>query len=238
MKILVSGCSFTSGLKFELEKNDPKIWPNLLSTALNAEVVNVGVSGYDNSGIFLNAVSEFTATNYDLILIQITALNRVVVSPTFEGSYVITRYNSSSIFYNMDDEEYQKFYKSFTKLNNDFEHWKRLILIIKSLQNFINQGYNIKIINGLMEWDQSFFTTDDSNFAKNILDFHMLPDKLIQKGLDIINLDKKLINLNHWINPFDSMRKMQIDTVLKSDQHPGPKTHKLVADLILSKLNF
>jgi hypothetical protein len=55
--------------------------------------------------------------------------------------------------------------------------------------------------------------------------------------LNIINTDKQQIDLSHWINPFESIRQMQIDDAAL-DNHPGLKTNKLVADLILSKLNF
>jgi hypothetical protein len=239
MKILVSGCSFTAGGGFALQKNDPNIWPNLLASKLNADLVNVGQRSYDNTGIFLNAVSEFTANNYDLILFQITFLNRVVVSPTYKYSVHISYKNISPPYapHLFSEKEYQEFYRSFMRLNSDFEHWKRLVRIIKTLQNFIDQGYNIKIINGLLEWDQTFFNQTDSNFAKNILNFHSLPNSQIEEGLNIINTDKQQIDLSHWINPFESIRQMQIDDAAL-DNHPGLKTNKLVADLILSKLNF
>lgn len=238
MKILFSGCSFTAGGGFPRQKNEPNIWPNLLAAKLNADLVNVGQGSYDNTGIFLNAVSEFTTNNYDLILFQITSLNRVVVSPTYKRSVHISYSNISPYPpHEFNEKEYREFYKSFMRLNNDFEHWKRLVRIIKTLQNFINQGYNIKIVNGLLDWDQAFFNQTDSDFAKNILNFHTLPDSQIEEGLNIINTDKEQIDLSHWINPFESIRRMQIDDAVL-DNHPGPKTNKLVADLILSKLNF
>ena len=79
MKILVSGCSLTAGWGFDGGPESPEIWPNILAQKLNAEITNVGRSGYDNTGIFLNALEKCTASKYDLVLLQITRLNRVVV---------------------------------------------------------------------------------------------------------------------------------------------------------------
>jgi hypothetical protein len=240
MKILVSGCSISYGYGFPMTINDPNIWPNLLAKELNAEVNNVSVPGYDNPGIFLNALREFTTNKYDLILIQLSGLDRVVVSPDIHRSLslgpFVDELSTSNMF--IDEIEKRNFFKTFLRINQSFEHWKRLINIIITVQNLVKQGHNIKFLNGLINWTDEFFNNHDSKFARDVVDSHNLPDDDIKKGLDKINLDKDLIDSTLWINLVKCFRQMQVDQASETDNHPGPKSHKIYTDLILTKLNM
>jgi len=232
MKILVSGCSTSSGCGFPLGKHDPDIWPNLLGESLGAEVTNISVAGQDNVGIFLNSMKELTTsnTNYDLILLQITVLNRITVSPSMHKILNLQRLDTSI-------EEYRSFTKTLIEFNKDFEPFKRLVSILMSIQYLKKQGFNIKIINGLFHWTKEFFDLNDSAFAKDILDFHNLPDEDIANGLDIINSDKKLIDLDLWLNPFDSFLSLAVD-LADDGLHAGRQSNIIYANMILDRLNL
>jgi hypothetical protein len=236
MNILVSGCSFSYGFGLPGTTKDPNCWANQVAQSLNASIDNVSVPGYDNTGIFLNAITSLTSKKYDLILIQLTSLGRIVVSPNIHGSRHITHYNIHPI--GVSDSEYKKFYKTFVKLNQDFEHWNRLTKIIFSVQNLVKAGHNIRFINGLLNWPQELFDRADSNYAKNIIDYHNLPDSDIQIGLDCINRDKENINLDLWLNPFNSFYQLQIDQISPEDNHPGIKSQRIYAEMILKNLNL
>jgi len=237
MKLLVSGCSFSAGHGFPLGINDPNNWTNILSKKLNTTLTNVSLSGHDNPGIFLNFIKELTATDYDLALIQITALNRVILSPTIYGFTKISEYGNNYKD-QISDSDYQKFHQVFVRLNQDPEHWRRLMLIIETVQNLVKQGYNIKFVNGFLDWDQEFFQSNNSQFAKRTINAEMLSDNEIEFGLQRINQDKQQIDLNLWINPVNSFHKCRVDTISDTDTHPGPKSQLLYADMILKSLSL
>jgi len=237
MKILVSGCSFSVGHGFADSLTDSRIWSNLLGKKCGAEVTNVAVPGYDNPGIFLNAISELATSNYDLILIQVTSLNRIVVSPNIHSKINLTTpVNFDHWTGRLDKNQYNNFYKQFIMLNQDFEHWVRLKNIIFSVQNLVNNGYNIKFVNGLLDWTPDFFNNDRSKFGDQILNVNDLPDEDIAFGVENLNRDKQKINLDLWINPFDSFFKLRVDQATPTDIHPGIKSQQIFSDLIFNYL--
>ena len=135
-------------------------------------------------------------------------------------------------------KELSLFIKIFFELNGRYEHWQRLFKIICSLQQLKKQGYNIHLINGLIDWDQDFFTNSDSQYAKKILNYDSLPDDDIEAGLKEIQKQVKEIDLSLWINPFENFVKLQIDRApLARDCHPGSGSHEIYTKLILNKLN-
>lgn len=238
MKILVGGCSFSTGYGLADQKQNS--WPNLLAKKLNADLKNVSVPGYDNQGIFLNLIKECTTTHYDLILFQVTSLSRLVLSPNMHGIVGLSTLCNTDDFSGWDQwftlSDWQAFQRLCVKINGDFEHWKRLLAIIVICQNLISQGYNIRFVNGLLDWDKDFFTTDRSKWAATILDIDTLPDQDIQDGLNQINLAKKQIDLKHWINPFDSFLSLKVDHASAVDSHPGLQSQQIYTNLLFNSL--
>jgi len=235
MKLLVGGCSFSDGWGFDQGIHNPGIWPNLLAKQLNATLTNVSQNLYDNPGIFLRLIKELTTTHYDLILFQITGLNRIVVSPTVHGSFRIVGDVPQD---RIDTTDYKNFHRVFVTLNKDFEHWHRFMNIILTVQNLVKQGYNIRLINGLLDWDPGFFNNNMSSFAKSIMDFDNSPDEDVEKMKNILNQDKKKIDLDLWLNPFESMFQTKVDTVAPKDSHPGPVSQTNYTKMIVKKLNL
>jgi hypothetical protein len=232
MKILVSGCSFSVGYGFAESVGDPRLWTNLLGQKLNATVTNVAIPGYDNAGIFLNAISEFTDNKYDLILIQITALNRITLSPSIHEKKGLMQFLNE----NFDKKTDKDYFEKLIAVNQDFEHWARLRNIIFSVQNLVDKGYNIKFVNGLLNWDPTFFEKNRSRFGDSILNVEGLPDKDIALGIEMLNRDKQKINLDLWINPFNSFLKIQVDNASPTDSHPGVKSQQIYSELVFNHL--
>lgn len=244
-KILVSGDSISYGTGFPLEKNESSIWPNQLATFLEAELTNVSIPGYDNTGIFINAMSKLLATKYDLILIQLSSLDRVILSPNMHLRLTFN-YTTADILANIMSElaipQFSKdqllyFHKIFVELNGQYEHWERLIKIIYSIQSLVKQGHNIRIINGLFDWSEEFFTSKHSLYAKKILNYDSLPDEDINIGLEKIYKQIKDIDLSIWVNPFNSFEQIAVDDA-PLDNHPGSKSHKIYTNMILKNLNL
>jgi len=236
VKILVSGCSISAGYGFPLAKDDSAIWPNRLANLMSADVTNISIPGYDNVGIVLGAIREFTTNPYDIILVQLTSLNRVIVSPTIHGAMNIASPNAPSEKFGINQKDYYHFFKTFIKLNLDYEHWKRLVNCIIILQNLKQSGYNIHIVNGMIDWNKDFFAQRLSDFSKRMIDFDNLPDEDITQVLDTISNDKNQIDLTTWVNPFDLLSDLKIDQVTPQDKHPGPKSHQIYTNLIFNHL--
>jgi hypothetical protein len=238
MKLLVAGDSIPAGYGFELGKQEPSLWPNQLSHRLGAELTNISVPGYDNTGILLNTLSSITASSYDLILVQLTSINRLILSPGIHG--IINATTQHSVDENwkflINDSDYKHFYKTLTLLNNDFEHWNRLAKGIYILQNLSKQTYNIRIVNGILNWNQETFKNKYSQWAKNIIDHNHLPNQEIEDSLDIIHQQLNKIDMSIWINPYISLLKMQIDNASATDCHPGSKSHDIYTDLIYNSI--
>ena len=239
MKILIVGCSLSYGSGFPLEVNDPQIWPNQLKKKLKSSITNISVPGYDNTGIFLNAADEMFKNHYNLVLVQLSVLNRVVVSPNMHGRILVSQpnINYSSWTALINKQEYNKFFQIFYKFNGNFEHWLRLVKIITTLENIAKAtNQNLKFINGMLNWDQEFFNNYESKFANELIDADSLPDSDIATGLKIINKEKEKINLDLWIDPYRSLYNQKVDDVSISDDHPGPASHTLYTDIILKNL--
>jgi hypothetical protein len=130
MKILICGCSFSSGWGFAENIKDKNIWPNLVAKNLNATVTNLSVAGCDNIEIFLNTLTAIQEQKFDRIIVQWTSFDRIIVTPASEHYTMITNDNPCSDISNAD---YAKFYKVFLELNGMQAHWNRFYKIVNIL---------------------------------------------------------------------------------------------------------
>ena len=231
MKLLVSGCSASSGYGFPKEINDPDSWPMQLSNKLGAELTNVSKAGHNNPAIFLHALKEFTTDHYDIILLQMTEFKRISFSINFHLQTVTG--NEGNISNGLvDDKSYATFRKVFTLLNQGWKHWNELMSIIISVQNLVKQGYNIRFINAAIDWEKDFFDNRHSDFSRYIIEYDNLPDDMINEALDKIEEDKKKIDLDLWVGAYPNLFKQHIDNVAEGDIHPGKNSATMYADII------
>ena len=236
MRLLVGGCSFSSGWGFT-PANIEQCWPNLLAKKLDADLTNVSETGYDNTGIFLNLIEKLIDTDFDLCLFQVTALNRIILSPNAHGHQLLRPSGPNMSAGKLSDGEYAAMIKKFVLINQDMEHWNRLFKIITTIQTLIKQGKNIKFVNGLLHWDDNFFTNPDKSvFLKTTMDFDNLPDEDIAKFTQVLYNQAQAIDLTAWINPFTSLKNISVDTISATDPHPGLKSHSIFADTIYKGL--
>lgn len=230
MRLLIAGCSFSSGWGFK-DDNIHQHWPNQLAKKLNADLVNVSATGYDNQGIFLNFIEQIFAHEFDLCLLQVTSLARVVISPNIHGPRLIGSINISNGF--LTDAEYQDWYKKFALLNQGIEHWYRFIKMVSIVQELVKQGKNIKFVNGFLKWDKDLFTQPTkSKFIQSTIDSNNIVDSDIDKFTKIMYNQSQTIDLDLWINPFDPFYKLQVDTISNVDTHPGLRSQQIFTDLI------
>jgi hypothetical protein len=239
MEILVSGCSISAGFGFPCGKNEPKLWCNQVAAHYGANLTNVSIPGYDNTGIFLNALREFSKKKYDLILLQLTSFNRIVVSPNVNGRINVV--NSSFIPDEhwkdwIDSTDFKVFQRMLININGGLEHWDRLMNLLISTQNLSKElNLNVKFINGLLTWDRGLFENRKSTFLETYFNFDQHTDFEIDRTKEKIAQDLLQLDLDLWINPFDSFSQTQIDNA-PLDSHPGEKSHDLYASTVLKSL--
>jgi hypothetical protein len=234
MKLLVSGCSFSSGYGFESlpEKN----WASQVAEQLGATLKNVACTGYDNTGICLNFLEQITKEDFDICLLQITSIDRVILSPNWNGAQLVSSMlNISNGF--LSNLEYQHWFKKFALLNQHSEHWQRLLKFIHIVQNLSNQGKYIRFVNGLLDWDKELFNNPkESKFLNRLIDIDQLQDSDIPRLRKLVHSQTKSIDLNLWINPFNNFDQLRVDRIANEDPHPGLKSHDLYAKLITNYL--
>jgi len=238
-KILVSGASVAWGAGFENGKDDKNTWPNQLAKKLNSSVTNISQPGYDNVGIFFKAMRELLIDHFDLILIEIVPINRLILSASIhevlEAGWQPSIRDAVSQ-YNFSDKDISTCHKILTLLNHNYEHWKRLLGVLATAQMLVSKGYNIRFVNNHLNWDENFFNNKQSDFANNLIDADNLSDSDISMMLGVIAQQKKTIDLNLWINPFRSLIDYRIDDAAPGNWHPGPKSNDIFSDSIIEHL--
>jgi hypothetical protein len=233
MNLLVGGCSFSSGWGFD--NTIEKTWPRLLANQLGARLVNVSESGYDNVGIFINFLQQIHKQDFDICLFQVTSLNRIILSPNWNGHQLCRNINISNGF--MSDSQYDNWYKNFLLLNQSCEHWSRLLKIIDILQSLAKQGKYIRFVNGLLDWDRELFQdVSKSKFFNRLIDVDNILDADIDRLRKIVYNQVKDIDLNLWINPFENFIQLKTDIISINDEHPGPNSHERYSNLIFNYL--
>jgi hypothetical protein len=240
MKILVCGCSFSSGWGFDDGISDANIWPNIVAKNLDAEVTNLSITGCDNIEIFLNALTAIQNQNFDKIIVQWTSLERIIISPKAEHYTMITEANPCP---DLSDSDYRHFYKVFLELNGMQAHWNRFHKLISVLQNY----NNVYFVNGLLPWNQKLFdkntTLEDcakNKFLSSLLQIESkwTPDLGIQSEWmpepvwDTIKIQVQTLDLNKWIMLIDSMQSLKVDQISDNDLHPGIQSHQIFANYI------
>ena len=245
MKFTFVGCSGTVGVGLALEKDDPNNYANIVTAHYSAKSTNLSESGNDNYNIFMSALNELLVNSPDKIIVQWTGLNRFWLYPSPNSvlkfcSNVNFDYMHRNVSYTK--KQLQEFANMYFILNSDYKSIFTLINYCDILTK-ISKG-RVIFINGLLPWTAEIFDKESvtdlakklSNYTKEILDFHNNNDdtELCNLFLRLNNametLDKRL-----WVNLFDSMGKIQFDYG-NDDEHPGIKSHRLYADMIIKYL--
>lgn len=244
-KAAVIGCSLTSGWKM---KNDqlvghedpehPKLWANQLLSSWGYEnISNFASTGADNDTIFQLAVENILPSRYDLVLVQWTYLDRLNLNiglepyPTrsmLKTNIDINLVNNLTVSgYWLDDLGNR--IRSVTNL-----HWKILKLVqYVNILNSIQQNKNAQIlfVNGACFWPENYFTKIDYSypselpeFTQNLLQSDLRDDKETRQLYDMIHQQYEKnqgIQNDLWLNLYNPLIRMRIDTMAENDFHPG-----------------
>ena len=245
MNFTFCGCSFTQGVGLKLEKDDINNYSNIIATNFNAATKNLAKGGNSNYNIFMSALSELLNSPPDVLFVQWTALNRLWLYPgpdteLFLGYTVTEDYTYRDIYYTKS--EMQKMSDQYHTLNHDYHNLMVLIDYCNILEK-VATNTKIVFIDGLIPWTKEIYdTTTVNDYSKNLSEYSK---QLFEFDLrDDAELNSIFVRLNNhitdagnsnWVNMFNSMIKQKID--LGNDgSHPGPKSHRLYADMIIKYL--
>ena len=204
--IYFGGCSITEGEGFSNKKQDLRIYPNLIST----HTINDADGGSSNLKIFLKAAKAIIDGLADHYVIQWSAVHRHWIYPTPD----------SGIYLADTGNKHAKWYQ---QRNHDYGNILQLIDFTRILQS-----YNVSIVflNGLVDW------SNDPEWMKELVaDANSGHDdfvKNLQNNIELVNWDL-------WVDPWNSIYSTKLD-VAEDNLHPGPQTHKHIADQIRDKL--
>lgn len=241
MKICFNGCSFTEGVGFKPPDRLKSVYPWIVGNTLNCEVTNIAVAGSSNYQIFLRSADAIMSSDFDIVITQWSALNRLWLYPGPDASlFVNDRENQEFKYRDIFLSKSQKKYLQdvILYLNHDFKNILDLIDYCKILAALKKEKPGVIFINGLVPWtnDLTKKPTEDlsgflSDYTKAILDFDNRDDKEIVNFFNQLQTKFQTLDQSLWVNLFESIQKHQIDQA-PLDTHPGPLTHKVIATKI------
>jgi hypothetical protein len=254
---LFVGCSFTAGKGFELEKQEPKLWVNMLhaqNAQLNkTELVNEGESGASNDKIFYNAVNGLLKHRPEYAFVQWTGAPRYTVLLGLE-TYATTQYfghDGQTYDHNLHgDITYTASYLEgikdrFLSLHHPHADIVNVIKYGNTLNNLAKEtNTRIFFINGLCPWDNEFFTKLENvlpdrytKYTQEILETETRDDEEIFTLYNKIHNEYSQAGVDelNWLNLYNSFGSNKIDT--NDDKtHPGINSNQLYFDIVNQSL--
>ena len=251
-----AGCSYTSGVGFELEKNEPKLWANQIHSKLFSHTTKLNVSGggRSNAGIFQDTVKALTSYNVEYAIIEWTSMPRYELDLGFELYYTRQVFlpNGPCKDHNLNDINYSKEYLNsvrdrFTSLAHNSYEILNLIEYINSIVKLAKiTNTQVFFVNGLCPWDPEFF-----NKKYNVLPSYyttytqQLLNVSTRDDVEIFQLYNNLhnnfaqaggIHESLWLNLYNAMITEQKDFNL-DQTHPGIESNNHYTEIFSKVLN-
>jgi len=244
MNVCFNGCSFTEGAGFEVKDRDTYIYDRLVANHFGWNRTNIGSIGSSNTTIFMRSARAIMSNKYNIVLNQWTGLNRQWFYPGPDCAYSI--YDDSSNFEYRDlffDAKFNTMFKNTVRLMN--HDYPKIIELIDytNILNTLGKVNNTKVyhINGLVPWqddlikeiNHSDLENSLSSYTKEIIDFNQRDDNEISALVLKLQDYFKNIDTTKWINLFKSFDSQRIDRG-PLGHHPGPESHKIMAEHIIN----
>ena len=240
MNICFNGCSFTLGEGFSPAQRDAFIYDRLVSKKLSLNATNIAVAGASNYKIFMSSASAILSENYDLVVVQWSALNRIWLYPGPDSTFFVNdKINSDFKYRNLYLNKLEKeiFKNTLLLMNHDHQNIIDLVDYCKILTNLTSLT-KVIFVNGLVPWTNDISTPLTNNlvdclssYSKEILDFDNRDDAENIKFFKILQNKFSELDQTRWVNLFDSFQKNIVD-IGPEGHHPGPKSHEWMAGKI------
>ena len=246
MQFTFIGCSFTVGEGLPLEKKDPSNYVNILTRHYQATTINLSEGGNNNQNIFMVALNEIVFNAPDKIFVQWSGVNRLLLRPGPDTVLKILQTIKNDYKYRdivIPKKDLQKFANIYHLLNHDYNNLMTIINYSKLLTEISKNKTQLIFINGLIPWTEDILNMETlsdmsgklSDYYKKVLEFDSRNDNELIRFFTNLNLAFSELDQSLWVNMFSSMVKLQVDYGT-DDLHPGIKSHKLYADMIIKYL--
>ena len=253
MKIFYNGCSYPRGVGLVTQED---CVCNIVSKHLEAEFLNLSVSGSSNYRIFLTTLAEISKNSYDLVFVFFTTWPRLMFYPELDypQGYPITA-NPKTMEWmktletnkGLTIKNPENLHQILLMLNHEW-HW---VMEVVRYINILSTYPNVKFINSICHWDTGFFEQ-----FKILKDKKFLPNEITKYTQSILNVsnrdDNEINNLfqnvmiteytqvgniqaDKWVNLYNPWASNKID-LGTDNQHPGPKSHHWMAQQILCSI--
>jgi hypothetical protein len=257
---LFTGCSFSAGTGFELEKDDPALWINLLHSShptLNkTQLINASTPGNSNADIFNDTVFNIlTQPDVKYVFVQWSSV------PRYNLSLGLEMYNTHQYFipnttvqtHNLHNFTYTKNYLQkindrFIALAHDHHELVKLVYYINSITQLCQlKNCYVFFINGLCTWDHNYFKklnhvlpSEYTEYTKKLIQVETRDDNEIFALYNKIHDEYDLaggIQEHVWLNLYSSMKNCTIDRN-NDGQHPGINSNQLYCQQFTQALDL
>ena len=227
--IYFGGCSITMGAGYPEQQQDPKIYANVVASAMHTHADNQAEGGSSNLKIFTRAAKALLDRAHDAYFVQWSALHRHWVYPSPKQGFYIGSYADNGL-------ADQSFVAQYQLLNHDYSNIMSVIDYTRILQQMADDAScDIWFVNGMLPWTEDMLAGDDaSQYAQQL--YQGLSNQETQDFKQRLQNNLELVDWNQWINPWTSIADMQSDNA-PLDTHPGPDTHATLAKMILEIIN-
>lgn len=240
LNVAFCGCSLTRGDGFDLADQD-QCYPALLQQQLRLHTENLSVSGASNHMIFLQAAGALQTGQFDMVICQWSALNRLWFSPGPQCWYYATGDDRDSFEYR--DLRFDRGQKCALEnmvrlLNHDYQNILTLIDYVNIVDDLADHhDCQVVHVNGLVPWTpdmaNSLSNFDDlSAYTRELVDFDHRDDAEIQQLLEPLRRKFSTLRQQRWVNLWQSFHSLSTD-LGPQGHHPGPQSHAHMAQLIL-----
>jgi hypothetical protein len=260
-KVIFTGCSYVSGFGLQDERLDQNLWVNILHQGKFSEfeLVNLGVSGNTNTGIFQDSLKAILDPDCKHLVVSWTELFRHVLTPGVETYHteLFWSYNgkiTSDININPNVVYNIKYLEDLRDRFFDLHHMHYEIVKILSytgiIQNLCNRlGIIVYFVNSIVhEWDQDFFihsnarySSDTTPFTQKLLnmstrddaEFLVLYNKIHKDYSETGGLPPEC----NWLNLHHCYRKKFYVDLALDKLHPGIESNRQFAQYLINQLN-
>ena len=241
-KILIAGCSFATGSGMPDGRNNPGIWSTQLVNNMwpGSCITNIAEDGHSNESIFLSVLDEITKNSYDYVIVEWSETRRINYNIGLELYDTKSRLVPAHDYNLVNDTTvkgswlFKNIQMPLDEVLND--HWDilKLVKYVNTLRWIQQTKGKIFFVNGLGCWPRDYFTKQkswqdsDDYTKKTILQMDYRDDSQIEQLYNKIHSaysNAGGIQEELWLNLYDSMSWSKIDTISKSDDHPGPLSH-------------
>lgn len=243
------GGSIPAGIGYPETKESKVIYPRLIEKQ-GFKIQNYSRPGSSNYEIFLSCCRSIAKDHSDIVVIEWNTLQRFWFYPKFDHELIV---NAAGISVNeqlkskleLSNSELKKFKKYLLMMSNDYKSILDLLDYCIILQDYArSKSIELVMINGSTPWTEKLFQDpqqiknielETDNFTKSTLDTENLSDKEVLQWWDKIYQKYKKINLEKWVCFLEKIVDYKIDYA-PLDNHPGPKSHKIFAEIILKSI--